>query len=94
MALFLDIHQHVPGLTAEAVAHAQDLQARAQHGVKYVKYRFDDGTRNVFCLLRALKMEGAEAVHREARGLPAPDCRRPDNWNPKLSGETNATLSG
>ena len=71
--LFLDIHQHVDGLTAEAVegAHAKDLETQAKHGVKYLKYWFDEGTGKVFCLIEAPSKEAAIAVHREAHGLLA-----------------------
>jgi hypothetical protein len=50
--LFLDIHQHVDGLTAEAVtdAHARDLETQAKYGVKYLKYWFDESAGEVFCL--------------------------------------------
>ncbi len=73
MPLFLDIHQHVPGLTAEAVAgaHEKDLQAQSKHGVKYLKYWFDESTGKVFCLAEAPSKEAAAAVHREAHGLLA-----------------------
>ena len=73
MPLFLDIHQHVPGLTAEAVAgaHAKDLETQPKHGVKYLKYWFDEGTGKVFCLVEAPNKEAAAAVHREAHGLLA-----------------------
>ncbi len=73
MPLYMDIHEHVPGLTAEAVAdaHAKDLQAQAKHGVKYLKYWFDESTGKVFCLAEAPSKEAAAAVHREAHGLEA-----------------------
>ena len=73
MPLFLDIHEHVPGLTAEAVAgaHAKDLQVQAKQGVKYLKYWFDEGTGKVFCLVEAPSKEAAAEVHREAHGLLA-----------------------
>ena len=73
MPLFLDIHQHVPGLTAEAVAgaHAKDLQTQAKHGAKYLKYWFDESTGKVFCLVEAPSKVAAVAVHREAHGLVA-----------------------
>jgi hypothetical protein len=73
MPLYLDIHQHVPGLTAEAVAgaHAKDLETQAKFGVKYLKYWFDESTGKVFCLVQAPTKEAAAAVHREAHGLVA-----------------------
>jgi hypothetical protein len=67
----MDIHDHVEGLTAEAVAgaHAKDVEVQRKHGVKYLKYWFDEGTGKVFCLVDAPSKEAANAVHREAHGL-------------------------
>ena len=75
MPLFIDIHQHIDGLTAEAVsnAHAADLKTQQKYGVKYLKYWFDEGTGKVFCLIEAPNKEAAIAVHREAHGLVADD---------------------
>jgi Protein of unknown function (DUF4242) len=73
MPLYMDIHDHVEGLTAEAVAgaHAKDVEVQGKHGVKYHKYWFDEGTGKVFCLVEAPSKEAANAVHREAHGLVA-----------------------
>jgi hypothetical protein len=73
MPLFMDIHKHVPGLTAEAVAgaHAKDLEVQKKHGVKFLRYWFDDKAGKVFCLVEAPNKEAAAAVHREAHGLLA-----------------------
>jgi hypothetical protein len=73
MPLFMDIHKHVPGLTAEAVAgaHAKDVEVQEKHGVKYIRYWFDDKAGKVFCLVDAPSKEAAAAVHREAHGLLA-----------------------
>ena len=73
MPLYMDVHHHVEGLTAEAVegAHQRDLEVQAQYGVKYLKYWFDEATGKVFCLVEAPSKEAAEAVHREAHGLVA-----------------------
>jgi hypothetical protein len=73
MPLFMDIHKHIPGLTAEAVAgaHAKDLEVQKKHGVKYIKYWFDESAGKVFCLIDAPTKEAAAAVHREAHGLLA-----------------------
>lgn len=73
MPLYLDIHNHVPGLTAEAAAgaHARDLEVEKKHGVEYMKYWYDEGTGKVFCLVKAPNREAAAAVHREAHGLVA-----------------------
>ena len=42
MPLYLDIHRHVEGLTADAAkgAHARDLEVQSRHGVQYLKYWF------------------------------------------------------
>jgi len=73
MPLFMDVHHKVDGLTADAVegAHAADLEAQDKHGVKYLKYWFDEGSGKVFCLVDAPSAEAAAAVHREAHGLVA-----------------------
>jgi uncharacterized protein DUF4242 len=73
MALFIDIHKHVPGLTKDAVAdaHEKDLAAQHQHDVQYLKYWFNDKTGQVFCLVEAPDKESAMRVHREAHGLVA-----------------------
>jgi hypothetical protein len=73
MPLFMDIHQHVEGLTADAVAgaHQADLNTQEKYGVKYLRYWFDEGTGKVFCLVLAPNKEAAIAVHREAHGLVA-----------------------
>ncbi len=73
MPLFMDVHKKVEGLTGEAVAgaHQKDLEAQDRHGVKYLKYWYDEGTGTVFCLSEAPSREAAEAVHREAHGLVA-----------------------
>lgn len=73
MPLFLDVHHHIPGLTAEAVAeaHAKDLATQAKHGVKYIRYWYDEATGKVFCLAEAPNADACVAVHREAHGLMA-----------------------
>lgn len=73
MPLFMDVHHHVEGLTADAVAgaHKRDLEVQDAHGVRYLQYWFDEGTGKVFCLVDAPNAEAATAVHREAHGLVA-----------------------
>ena len=73
MPLYMDIHHHVEGLTADAVGHAHeaDLKTQTKYGVKYLRYWFDEGTGKVFCLIEAPNKEAAIAVHREAHGLLA-----------------------
>jgi hypothetical protein len=73
MTLFMDIHEKVDGLTAEAVAgaHARDLEVQGAYGVDYKQYWFDEGSGKVFCLVEAPDAETASRVHREAHGLVA-----------------------
>jgi Protein of unknown function (DUF4242) len=73
MPLFMDIHKHVEGLTADAVAkaHQADLATQQKYNVKYLRYWFDEGSGKVFCLVDAPSKEAAIAVHREAHGLLA-----------------------
>jgi hypothetical protein len=73
MPLFMDEHNHVDGLTAAAVAgaHQKDLEAQGQHGVKYLRYWYNEAAGKVYCLVEAPNKEAAEIVHREAHGLVA-----------------------
>ncbi len=73
MALYMDIHNHIDGLTKEAVegAHQRDLEVGKKRGVNYLKYWFDEASGKVFCLVEAPNKEAAIAVHQEAHGLLA-----------------------
>ena len=73
MPLLMDIHQHVDGLTAEAVkgAHEADLATQEKFDVRYLQYWFDEGSGKVFCLVEAPTAEAAAEVHRRAHGLVA-----------------------
>lgn len=73
MPLYLDVHNKIDGLTVDAAAdaHRKDLEIQQKHGVRYLRYWFDEGTGKVFCLVEAPSREAAEAVHREAHGLVA-----------------------
>lgn len=73
MPLYMDVHHHVPGLTAEAVAgaHQRDLEVQGEYGVDYKHYWFDEATGKVFCLVEAPSADAATTVHREAHGLVA-----------------------
>ena len=63
----------VEGLTAGAVAdaHRRDLEIQDAHGVRYLRYWFDDDGGRVFCLVDAPSVDAAVTVHRAARGLLA-----------------------
>jgi hypothetical protein len=82
MPLFMDVHDHVDGLTADAVAgaHKRDLEVQDKYKVNYLQYWFDEGSGKVFCLVDAPDEAAAEAVHREAHGLVA------DNITPVQEG--------
>jgi hypothetical protein len=73
MPLYMDVHNHIEGLTAEGVAdaHRRDLETQGQYGVDYKQYWFNEGTGQVFCLVEAPDKATAERVHREAHGLTA-----------------------
>jgi len=73
MPPFMDVHDHVEGLTADAVcgAHKRDLEVEEDYGVHYLRYWFDVASGRVFCLVEAPDAAAAEAVHRKAHGLLA-----------------------
>ena len=73
MPLYMDVHNDVDGLTAEAAAgaHMKDLETQDKHGIKYLKYWFNEEAGKIFCLVDAPSKEAAEAVHREAHGMTA-----------------------
>lgn len=73
MPLFMDVHEEVEGLTAEAVAgaHQKDLEVQGRYDVDYRQYWFDERSGKVFCLVEAPDAEAAANVHREAHGLVA-----------------------
>ena len=73
MPLFMDVHNHIPGLTKDAVAgaHQKDLETQEKHNVKYLQYWYNEKSGQVFCLVEAPDKEAAIAVHREAHGLVA-----------------------
>jgi hypothetical protein len=73
MPLFMDVHNRVEGLTADAVngAHQRDLMVQEKYGVDYKHYWFDEASGKVFCLVEAPDPETATKVHREAHGLEA-----------------------
>jgi hypothetical protein len=73
MPLFMDVHHHIEGLTAEhaRLAHEKDLEVQEKYSVRYLRYWFDEGAKKVFCLIEAPSQEAAAAVHREAHGLEA-----------------------
>jgi hypothetical protein len=75
MPLYMDTHNHIEGLTAEAIAgaHAKDVEVQGKYGVTYHKYWFDEGSGKAWCLVEAPDKESANKVHAEAHGLVADD---------------------
>ena len=75
MPLYMDTHRGVEGLTAKGVAeaHQRDVDVQEKHGVRYLRYWFNEQERLVHCLVDAPSKEAAAAVHREAHGLAADD---------------------
>ena len=73
MPLYLDEHEHIPGLTGTALAeaHARDVEVGPKYGVSYLRYWYDEATGKVFCLVDAPTADAANDVHREAHGLLA-----------------------
>lgn len=70
MALFMDIHNNMEGITKEKLqeAHKKDLEVQEKHGVKFINYWYNEEQGKVFCLCEAPNMEAAKAVHKEAHG--------------------------
>jgi hypothetical protein len=73
MPLFIDVHEHLDGLTddAAAKAHQADLETQERYKVKYLRYWYDTGTGHVFCLIEAPDKASAIAVHQHGHGLVA-----------------------
>ena len=89
MPLFIDVHDKVDGLTAQAVAeaHQRELQAQYQHSIKFLKYWVDEGTGKVIGLVEACSQEAAEAFHRAAHGGVAMVQIRPRQLDRLATGE-------
>jgi class 3 adenylate cyclase len=70
MPLYMDIHRGMEDATAEGVreAHVSDLEAQEKHGVRYLKYWFDEERGTVCCLVEAPNPQACAAVHGEAHG--------------------------
>jgi hypothetical protein len=75
LPLYMDTHRDVEGLTAQGVAeaHQRDVDIQEKHGVRYLRYWFNEQERLVHCLVDAPSKEAAETVHLEAHGLAAND---------------------
>ena len=76
MALFLDVHHKVDGLTADAVsgAHQRDLEVQGKYGVDYKQYSFDEASGR------------SSAWSRRPTPMQQPPCTaRPMAWWPTRS---------
>ena len=83
MPLFMDVHDHIEGLTADAVAHAHeaDLKTQEKYDVKYLRYWFDEGDRQGLLPGRSTQQRsrdrspprgawaGRRRAHRSERGV-------------------------
>jgi class 3 adenylate cyclase len=69
----MDIHRRVKDPSPEGVrrAHVSDLEAQERHGVKYLKYWFDQSRATVCCLIEAPDKNAGQACHRDAHGNEA-----------------------
>ncbi len=70
MALFMDLHSGLHGITKEEceLNHIQDLRVQEKYGVKYLKFWLNEAAGKVFCLIEAPSKEACRAVHAEAHG--------------------------
>lgn len=70
--LFIDVHHLAAGKVTfadVAAAHAKDLAAQNQYGVRFLKYWVDEAKGDVYCLSSASDTASVTATHRAAHGL-------------------------
>ena len=69
MPTYMDVHnlQEATALQVEQ-HHAADLAEQGKHGVKFLKYWFNESQGKGFCLVDAPSAEAVQLVHREAHG--------------------------
>ena len=72
MALFMDVHNGMTGVTAEQLRaeHAKDTAIEGKEGVKFIKAWADPKSGKVFCLAEGPNIDAVRRVHAEA-GHPA-----------------------
>lgn len=72
MPTFMDVHEHMVGVTPEALheAHRADLEIQGQEGVAFLKAWADPVSGHVFCLSEAPDAGSVRRVHERA-GHPA-----------------------
>lgn len=72
MALFMDVHTSMAGVTTEALAaaHQADLDIQGDEGVSFQQAWADPKSGHVFCLSDAPSAEAVQRIHERA-GHPA-----------------------
>ena len=72
MALFMDVHTGLKGITAEQLRaeHAKDTAIEGDEGVHFIRAWADPKTGRVFCLAEGPNIEAVRRVHERA-GHPA-----------------------
>ncbi|RKE17873.1 SCO4226 family nickel-binding protein [Streptomyces sp. TLI_171] len=72
MAMFMDVHHGMAGITAEQLkaAHQADLAAQGDEGVDFQQAWADPDSGTVYCLSSAPSREAVQRVH-ERTGHPA-----------------------
>lgn len=69
MPRFMDVHNHMPGLTPEALhaEHLKDIhEQQAEKGVRFLKAWADPKAGKVFCLSEGPNKESVQRVHERA----------------------------
>ncbi|MFJ5229163.1 SCO4226 family nickel-binding protein [Kitasatospora sp. NPDC088391] len=72
MAMFMDVHHGMAGITAEQLkaAHEADLAVQGEEGVDFQQAWADPESGTVYCLSSAPSREAVQRVH-ERTGHPA-----------------------
>ncbi|HEX6887893.1 MAG TPA: SCO4226 family nickel-binding protein [Candidatus Nanopelagicales bacterium] len=72
MALFMDVHTNMPGVTSEALhaAHRADLAIQGEEDVTFTHAWADPKSGHVFCLSEAPSADAVQRIHERA-GHPA-----------------------
>ena len=79
MPEFMDVHDGMNGITAEALAeaHQKDLDIQGEEGVNFKHAWADPATGKVFCLSEGPNREAVMRVHEKA-GHPADEIYEVD----------------
>jgi hypothetical protein len=68
MGQFMDVHNNMPGVTAEALleAHRADLAIQEEESVDFQKAWADPESGHVFCLSEGPSKEAIQRIHERA----------------------------